>query len=49
MIRKLLIILMASIPAFLTGAAPSDTLRIAHLCDPQLGFGKGGFNDDLDA
>lgn len=49
MIRKLLLILMATIPAILTGAAPTDTLRIAHLCDPQLGFGKGGFDDDLEA
>lgn len=30
-------------------AQPLDTLRIAHLTDPQLGFGKGGFDDDLDA
>ena len=25
------------------------TLRIAHLADPQLGFGPGGFDDDLAA
>lgn len=31
------------------GAAVCDTLRIAHVCDPQLGFGKDGFDDDLEA
>ncbi len=30
-------------------AQASDTLRIAHLADPQLGFGSGGFDDDLAA
>lgn len=30
-------------------ATPVDTLRIAHVCDPQLGFGKYGFDDDLAA
>lgn len=28
-------------------APESDTLRIAHLCDPQIGFGHGGLQDDL--
>ncbi len=27
----------------------SDTLRIAHLCDPQIGFGPGGIEDDLNS
>ena len=26
-----------------------EPLRIAHLADPQLGFGPGGFDDDLEA
>lgn len=26
-----------------------EALRIAHLADPQLGFGPGGFDDDLEA
>ncbi len=36
-------------PAANAGSAPSDTIVIAHLCDPQIGFGPKGIDDDLDA
>lgn len=45
--------LLAFIAMALLSTAPvasgQDTLRIAHLTDPQLGFGPGGFDDDLAA
>lgn len=33
----------------LSSAAMNDTLLIAHLCDPQIGFGPKGIDDDLAA
>lgn len=45
--KHLFFIILALISTF--GGTAQSTLRIAHMADPQLGFGPGGFDDDLAA